>query len=77
MDGRFVNGGCCLLDFYLLWVEDAIHRKDVDVAYHYSRQLAHCILVLMQRQHPLFEEDVQMRTYTDPSGVFRRARWRA
>jgi hypothetical protein len=41
MGPRFIEGGCCWLDFLLLWAENAIHAKDPDKAYHYSRQLFH------------------------------------
>lgn len=40
---RFRADGCCLLDFYLLWTEQAIAAKDPDRAYQYARTLTHAI----------------------------------
>lgn len=59
MEGRFVPGGCCLLDFYLFWTEEAIWRRDADAAYRNARQLAHLLLSILEPQPALPLEPAQ------------------
>jgi hypothetical protein len=55
VNGQFVANGCCILDFYLLWTKNAIRQENPELAYKYSRLLAHSILSLIQPQRPLDE----------------------
>lgn len=61
MNGQFVRGGCCILDFYLCWALQAVVAKEPDEAYKHSRQLAHCILGLVFPQRELFGEEFPSR----------------
>ena len=58
MDGMFVPGGCCILDFYHLWMWQAIYdEKDPDRAEHYARLLVHSVNSLLWPQRRLFNDE--------------------
>jgi hypothetical protein len=57
VNGQFVRGGCCILDFYLFWTIDAMRRGSVEEAARYARMLAHGILSLTHPQRELFGEE--------------------